>query len=283
LRGHVEKKCPKKTPKGAILGQRKISTMRQITLFADHLQLLHQQFSETDLGYLYLSIPWDELVATIPPPPFALSGRGRKPWFDVRGGIALQYLKHLFQFSDAKLIERINTDWAMQLFCGIMLKPGERINDKDLPGDWRVYLGQHINIDLMQGKLAKHWRPYMEQTQTGGTDATCYESRIEHPTDVKLVWKGCTELYDFIQHIRKKNGLRISRMNYKGRKKEYITYQKTKKKSRRQEKKLRKRLLKFLAREIEQFDNLVKKYNVGFSRKKRKRIAAVMTMYQQQH
>ena len=174
--------------------------MRQITLLAEHRQLLDQKFLATDLGCLYLSIPWDALCGEITPPPSS-SGLGRKPWFDVRGGIALQILKHLFQLSDAKLIDRINTDWAMQMFCGIQLKPGQMIKDHDLPSDWRVYLGRHMSLDKVQHILAKHWKPHMQQTQTAGTDATCYESYIEYPTDVKLLWKGCTELRNRIQQF----------------------------------------------------------------------------------
>lgn len=257
--------------------------MRQITLLSEYSQLLDQNFVASDLGYLYLSIPWDDLAGDIPPPPSTVSGLGRKPWFDVRGGIALQILKHLFQFSDTKLIDRINTDWAMQMFCGIQLRAGQKIKDHDLPSDWRVYLGQYMDIGKAQRSLAKHWKPHMQQTQTAGTDATCYESYIEYPTDVKLIWKSCTELYNEIQHIRKANKLRPSRMHYAKRKNEFTGYQKTRKKIRKAEKKLRKKLLKFLARIIEQFNDLVNKYAVTFSRKKQKRIAAVMTVYRQQH
>jgi len=257
--------------------------MRQFTLLGDNPQLLHQQFLNTALGYLYLSIPWDELAAKIPPPPSSLSGLGRKPWFDVKGGIALQILKHNYQLSDARLIEHVNTNWAMQLFCGMQLKPGQKINDYDLPSDWRVYLGQYMDISKAQKQLAKHWKPHMEQTQTAGTDATCYESYIEFPTDVKLVWKGCEELYGHIQKMRKTKKLRPSRVNYPLRKKEYLTYQKSRKKTSKAEKKLRKKLLKFLARLIQQFDDLMKKQVFGFSKRKQKRIAAVMQLYRQQH
>lgn len=256
--------------------------MHQVTLLAEHDQLLDQKFLATDLGYLYLSIPWDALCRDIPPPPSSVSGLGRKPWFTVGGGIGLQILKHLFQLSDAKLIDRINTDWAMQLFCGIQLRPGQMIKDHDLPSDWRVYLGQHMDIDKMQQTLAKHWKPHMQQTQTAGTDATCYESYIEYPTDVKLIWKGCTELHNLTQQIRKANKLRPSRRQYAKRKKEFTDYQKSKKKTRKAEKKLRKKLLKFLARIIGQFNELGNKYRVTFSRKKQQRIAAVMTLYKQQ-
>lgn len=257
--------------------------MRQITLLAEHPGLLHQEFLSTDLGYLYLVVPWDELAGHIPAPPSSVSGLGRKPWVGVRGGIALQILKHCFQTSDAKLMDRFNTDWAIQLFCGIQLRPGQKIKDRDLPSDWRVYLGQYMDINKMQKSLAKHWKPHMQQTQTAGTDATCYESYIEHPTDIKLIWKGCAELYGHIQWMRKKKKLRASRVNYSGMKKAFTNYQKTKKKTHKAEKKLRRKLLKFLARLIEQFDGLKNKYGFGFSRRKQRRIATVMSLYKQQH
>ncbi len=98
-----------------------------------HQQLLHEKFLQTDLGKIYLAIPFDKLAGTIPCPAHSKSGLGRKPWFDVRGGIALQFLKHHLQLSDELLMQRINTDWSMQLFCGILLRPAEKISDTNLP------------------------------------------------------------------------------------------------------------------------------------------------------
>jgi len=72
-----------------------------------HQQLLHEKFLQTDLGKLYVSIPFEELAASIAAPA-AKSGLGRKPWFDVKGGIALMILKHYPGISDELLIERIN-------------------------------------------------------------------------------------------------------------------------------------------------------------------------------
>ena len=80
-------------------------------------------FFQTDLGQLYLSITFEQLSSTIPSPRHNLSGRGCKPWFDVKGGIVLQFLKHYLCLSDELLIQRINTDWSMQYLCGIQLKP----------------------------------------------------------------------------------------------------------------------------------------------------------------
>src|SRR5258706_784993 len=121
-------------------------------LLFSHQQLLHEKFLQTDLGELYLAIPFDQLAATIPPPAHSKSGLGGKPWFDVKGGIALLVLKHYLQLSDELLIQRINTDWSMQLLCGILLRPDERIRYTDLPGWWHSYIGKHLDIESMQAE-----------------------------------------------------------------------------------------------------------------------------------
>ncbi|MGC4231864.1 MAG: transposase [Niabella sp.] len=49
----------------------------------------------------------------------------------------MKFLKHYPELSDVMLIERINTDWSMQYFCGIQLKPKKVIEDTNLSGTWR--------------------------------------------------------------------------------------------------------------------------------------------------
>lgn len=246
-------------------------------------QLLDKFFVSTDLGKLYQAIPFDDLAAQIPYVPSAINGLGRKPWFDVKGGIALQFLKHYLQLSDAMLIERINTDWSMQLFCGIRLMPGERIKDLNLPGWWRNYLGTHLDINGLQKSFAAHWKPYMCHTNIGMQDATCYESRISYPTDVKLLWQGCQTVYTLLQQVRRQLKLRLSRANYQRHKLLVDAYQKTRKKARRAEKKLRKRLVKFLSNLIAHLDALLmQSQNIKISQKQALRYNTIKTLYGQQ-
>lgn len=252
-------------------------------LLFSHEKLLHEKFLQTDLGELYLAIPFERLAATIAPLPYSKSGLGRKPWFGVKGGIALLVLKHYLQLSDELLIQRINTDWSMQLFCGILLKPIERIKDTNLPSWWRTYIGGHLKIDAMQKELARYWKPFMEQMGVGMQDATCFESRISYPTDVKLIWNCCHEIYLLIQQQRKGLKLRKSRMNYFNQKKSFQSYQKTRKKSRRQEKKLRKKLLKFLLKLLQHLQGLQQKYSIVLSNKKQARQRTATSVYEQQH
>jgi len=86
-------------------------------------------FYNTPLGELYQSIPFDSLSKHIPKPKRSVSGKGCRPWFDVKGGIGLQ------------------------------LQPGEQIKDKDIVGRWRSYLGQYLDVDKMQISCVQHWKP----------------------------------------------------------------------------------------------------------------------------
>ena len=261
-----------------------IRGMTRITnILFSHKELLDEKFLQTDLGILYQAIPFEDLASKIPPPKQSKSGLGRKPWFDVKGGIALQFLKHYLRQSDAMLIERINTDWSMQLFCGIALKAGERILDTNLPSSWRTYLGKHLNTGELQEVFARCWKPFMEDTNIGSQDATCYESSISYPTDAKLLWQCCQSLYDMMQDARRRIKLRKSRCNFEAKRILFLDYQKRRKKSKRMERKLRKSLLKFLLRLLKQEKELREKYNIALSNTKSKRLQTIVKIYQQQH
>lgn len=251
-------------------------------ILLDFPNLLNERFLQTDLGQLYQSIPFNSMAATIPLPKHQQSGKGCKPWFSVEGGIGLLVLKHYLKLSDADLIQRINTDWAMQQFCGLSLKPTDVIKDVNLPSYWRGYIGQYLEIDKLQTIAANHWKPYMQQTHISTEDATCYESNITFPTPVKIVWQSCNELYLAIQDIRKQLKLRESRCNYDKHKKFYLSYQKCKKKSRRKEKKLLKSLLKFLKRLLDLYVGLIQEKGIKLSNKKSVRLNTITTVYEQQ-
>lgn len=99
-------------------------------LLFSYKELLHESFLQTDLGILYQAIPFDALAEKIPSPKHSISGRGCKPWFDVKGGIALQILKHYHDISDELLVERINTDWSMSASGGRNLAKTRRAHTR---------------------------------------------------------------------------------------------------------------------------------------------------------
>jgi transposase, IS5 family len=251
-------------------------------LLFPHKELLDQYFLQSDLGQLYVAIPFERLAKHIPAPKHSFSGKGCKPWFDLKGAIGLLILKHYTGLSDEMLIDRINTDWCMQMFCGIQLKPQEQIRDKNLPSSWRGYIGRRLDINALQKELADYWKPHLNQTNISSEDATCYESRIEYPTDIKLLWQGCNEIYVMYQRYRKQYKLRTSRTNYSKYKVLFLNYQRCKKKTKRKEKKLRKQLLKFLYRLLVLGIDLKKKHNIILSGTQTKRVNTIITLYNQQ-
>jgi len=262
--------------------QNVLAQMYYNPLFLQTPSIQEAVFYETDLGKLYQSIPFSKLAANIPSPPSVQSGRGRKPFLKVEGGIALMILKHYLGLSDELLIERLNTDWCMQYFCGVQLNQ-RRIKDKNLVSWWRCYLARHLDIKELQGVVISSWKPYMDQTHVTMMDATVYESNIRYPTDVKLIWECIEKVYQIHLQKRKNLKLRRSRSNYEKHKKNYLGYQRNRRKSRRNDKKLRKKLLKYLLRLLNGLQDLQTGYQFRLSNKETKLISNIKTIYDQQH
>lgn len=205
------------------------------------------QFQAHDLGRLYQTIPFRELAAQFP----STSGLGRSPWFNTAGGIGLQILKMRYGVSDKKLIELLNENAMMQLFCGIRLKPGQRIKDDDIVGRWRKFLGERLSLKALQEVLSGHWQSKLEQPKIGLSDATCYESYVRYPTDVKLLWECCEWLWEQICRISKSIGRKLERVKFKEQYRKYLSYQKRRKKSHKLERRRRKGLL-YLLKKLQQ-------------------------------
>ncbi len=256
--------------------------MYQNLLFQQPVDIQLRAFYNTPLGELYQAIPFDDLSKHIPKPKRAVSGKGCKPWFDVRGGIGLQILKSYFRCSDALLVEQINGNWQMQMFCGIHLLPNEQIKDEDIVGRWRGYLGRYLDVDKMQISCVQHWKPFMQHTHVGFCDATVYESYIEYPTDAKLLWKSCCDVLQMIKLSRKKGKLRDTRINHEKRKSKYLSFAKRRKKGKRLSRKTCKWLLKYLQRLIEQLDQLLQKHTIGLSAYQINRLSIINKLKEQQ-
>ncbi len=200
-------------------------------------------FLQSELGQLYQTIPFRDLVARFPQ---KQNKSGRKPRFSPSGGIALQILKHYFKVSDDKLIELLNGNYQMQYFCGMQLKVGEHISDGDVVSRWRGYIGRHLNWNEWQSILAQAWKADLEQTQTNLADATCVESYIRYPTDVKLLWESVLYLRDQLHGLCRWLKFPFLRSKYRNIKEATQSYLKKKRKSYKQTRKMKKRLLGLL-------------------------------------
>src|SRR5512138_2939873 len=119
-----------------------MTNLQPLSLFSKDAFLSNRylMFLEMPLGKLYQSIPFDELANILPKKETKV---GAPSWFGPSGFFGLMFLKHYTNLSDEKLIERLNTDWAMQFFCGIQLKTHETIKDGGLVSRIRQYLAEH--------------------------------------------------------------------------------------------------------------------------------------------
>ena len=99
-------------------------------------------------------------------------------------------LKSYSNFSDSQLIEYLNGNIHYQLFCGVQIDPLHSLTNPKIVSAIRQELADCLDIKPIQYILAEHWKPYLENLHVCMTDATCHESHLRLPTDVKLLWEG---------------------------------------------------------------------------------------------
>lgn len=249
-------------------------------LFVQTDSIEQSAFYATDLDYLHQSIPFKELASKIPSPAQAKSGRGRKAFLKLEGGIALLVLKHYMGLSDEMLIDRLNKHWCMQYFCGVQLGL-RKIKHTDLVSWWRCYIARHLDIKQLQPVLINAWKPCPSPTHVALMDATVYESNISYPTDVKLLWHSITKLYHIVNQKRKLFRLCSSRSNYAKHKKNYMSYQRNRRKSKGKNKKLCKQLLKYLHRLHINLEQLQSRHKFRYSNKENRLLKNIQTVYEQ--
>ncbi len=114
----------------------------------------------------------------------------RRNRFSPSAKIALMVLKAYTGFSDRQLVEHLNGNIHYQIFCGIMIPPSLPITNFKLVSAIRNEIASRLDIDSFQELLASHWKPYLDNLHVCMTDATCYESHMRFPTDMKLLWRG---------------------------------------------------------------------------------------------
>lgn len=125
----------------------------------------------------------------------------------------------------------MNTDYSLQLFCGIYLMPGQKIKDVKLPSKIRCELAGKLDIHSCQKALAAHWKPWLENTNVLLEDATCYETDMRFPTNVKLLWECNDWIYNQIKILCRYTKVRRPRSKFDEQKQKYLNYQRSRKKT----------------------------------------------------
>jgi len=213
--------------------------------FDDSYSKYLSSFMNTDLGMIHSAIPWETLVQTL-----GLQERVKGPdsIFSPRGKVALMFLKHYCGCSDRKLIDQYNGNIYYQIFCDTLLNPGDQIKNYKIVSQIRCEIAELLHIDSLENTLMDHWRPYMENLESVTCDATCYESNIRYPTDVKLLWESVEWTYKQIQKKSKLLKLRMARTKYLKWLRRYINYSKMRKKRKNKRRSLTRGLLRLLTK-----------------------------------
>lgn len=202
-------------------------------------------------------------MAHLPVPP----AKGAPAWLDRQGKLGLMILKHYFNSSDARLLEHLSTNWAAQLFCGISLPKGVLIQDQTLVSRVRSELGRVSTLwQALQQSCLNSWLKELVAPHFRLADATCYESYIRYPTDVKLLWESVEWVYEKgIYSLCAQLSIARPRSRYLEQKRKYIHYSKLKKKTQAKTWRRKKSLLYLLTKGLSQLQIILNQYARGLA------------------
>ena len=240
-----------------------------------NFNLFKARFYESDLGKLYLAIPWDDLIQD-----FELKEKrdGRPLIFPPQGRIALMFLKNYSGLSDYMLTEQLNGNMEWQFFCGIYLGQ-TRLSNYKIISQIRSELSAKLDIRKLQETLYDYWAPYLQEVEKITIDATCYESEVRYPTDVKLLWE-CVEWCNRIMIVVSKLlGQPHLRTKYIKRKKRSVSYSKMRRKT----KKKRTGLTRSSLLLIKKLTNFLEPYQELLSERERAKLRTIKKVYTQQY
>ena len=137
----------------------------QGTLFdldSPNFSRLHIFKNKTELGAIYQAIDWAALDNLLPKKKTKVGSPSILP---PRGYFGLMFLKHYLKLSDEKLLERLNTDWAIQMFCGIQLCDNQMVRDNAFVSNVRTYLAKHVDLETLQQTLITNWKQEIADKQ----------------------------------------------------------------------------------------------------------------------
>ena len=226
----------------------------------DILERYRKSFKESELGRLHSVFPFDSISKEVGLSQHRL---GRRNCFSPSAKIALMVLKAYTGFSDRQLVEHLNGNIHYQLFCGIIIDPSCPVTNYRIISAIRNEIAPRLDIDSLQKILASHWKPCLENLHACMTDATCYESHMRFPTDMKLLWESIEWLYRHIcMHCRQLD-IRRPRNKYTDVAESYLSYCKKRKRKASRTRMLKRRMIRLLEKLIIQRDEIHREYGAS--------------------
>lgn len=265
---------------------RKISEITATLPFTefDFMQKYRESFKSSELGRIYELLPLKEISDAIAARMPIRKPQGNKPMFPPEGEIALMFLKPYTGLSDYGLIEILNGNLHMQMFCGVLIDPTNPIKDGKIMSAIRNRLAKRLDIKQLQKALFDKWKGGMPHLDRCLSDATCYESHLRFPTDVKLLWEACEWLRALMKKICRELGERMPRNKYNDVDKARLVHAKQRKPRKNATRKLQRRMLQLLGKLLGQWDSLRRQFQpaVSLTRNQEQRLMTIREVLRQQ-
>ena len=247
----------------------------------DVLEKYRKSFKESELGRLHSVFPFERMAKAAGLSELRL---GRRSIFSPSAKIALMVLKAYTGFSDRQLVEHLNGNIHYQIFCGIMIDPSCSITNYKIVSAIRNGIASRLDIGSLQEVLASHWKPYLENLHICMADATCYESHMRFPTDMKLLWECLEWLYRHICRHCKKLGIRRPRNKHSDVARSYLSYSRKRKRKSSRTRMLERRMIRLLEKLLVQRDEIHGKYGTSlrYTRDYQKRLSIIRKVLAQE-
>lgn len=248
------------------------------------MQKYRDSFKSSELGRIHELLPLKEIAEAIAKKMPSRKPQGNKPMFPPEGEIALMFLKPYTGLSDDGLVEMLNGNVHMQLFCGVLIDPSNPIKDGKIVSAIRNRLAQYLDIKELQKILFDKWKGDLKDLDRSLSDATCYESLLRFPTDVKLLWEACEWLHALMKKVCGELGERLPRSKYNDVGKARLIYAKQRKPKKNATRKMQRRLLHLLGKLLSQWNSLRRQFHpvISLTANQEQRLMTIREVLRQQ-
>lgn len=144
-----------------------------------------------------------------------------------------------------------------------MIDPSFPITNFKIISAIRNEMASRLDISSFQEILASHWKPYLDNLHVCMTDATCYESHMRFPTDMKLLWESIGWLYRHTCRHCRDLGIRRPRNKYADVAESYLSYCKKRKRKASRTRMLKRRMIRLLEKLVMQRDAIHREYGAS--------------------
>jgi hypothetical protein len=226
-------------------------------------------------------IPWESLEARYQR---YFSDRGR-PSLDGRLVIGILLLKHMTGSSDEAIVELVNENPYMQLFCWLERFSTEPLLDSSSLSKIRRRLGSKYFAELERDTYQVLVERKIIKAKGMLIDATVFPEHVRYPTDTGLLNEARQWVVKQIKSLGSSLGVKVRTYCRKAQK-EYLSFSKKKTKSRKLIRRTRKSLLQYLRRNVNQCQSLMdeaKKQGIQIKQKVHDRFEVVRKVFNQQY